>query len=115
MSNTDFEQLGKDFQTDLKEFIEKSDSLKKNQLHRVIKALAGYPLEEDLVKLQPGQEKEVYELGVQIQSVKLNMMVESLRQDAEEERIKASREAREQREKNKVPDKIEKPDYAEEN
>ena len=102
---TDFEQLGKDFQDNLKAFILKSDELKKNQLHRVTKALAAYPLEDDLITLIHLEEKVVYELGVQLQSLKLNMMVESLKQDAEDERITTAKE-------NRIPSNIEKPDYA---
>ena len=96
--DNNFEQMGEDFQSNLKEFIEKSDDLKKNQLHRVSKALAAYPLEEDLITLVHPEEKVVYEIGIQIQSIKLNMMIESLKQDAEEERIKASKEARKSKE-----------------
>lgn len=93
-STVDFQKLGVEFQDSLKEFIERSDGLKKNQLHRVVKALAAHPLEEDLITLVHEDEIEVYGIGKEIQSIKLNMMVESLRQDAEEERINASKEAR---------------------
>lgn len=93
-STPDFKEMGVNFQNYLREFIEKSDNLKKNQLHRVMKALASYPLEEDLIKLVHNDEIEVYEIGKEIQSCKLNMMVESLRQDAEEERIKTAQAAR---------------------
>ena len=81
MSDQDFEKLGEDFQLSLKEFIIKSDALRKNQLHRVTKALAAYPLEDELIKLRGKEEKEVYDLGVNIQSIKLNMMVESLKDE----------------------------------
>lgn len=104
----DFQKMGVEFQNSLREFIEKTDNLKKNQLHRVVKALAAHPLEEDLIKLVHSEEVEVYDIGKNIQSLKLNMMVESLKQDAEEARVKESKESR-----NTVPDTIEKPDYAE--
>ena len=107
-STPDFQKMGVEFQNSLREFIEKTDSLKKNQLHRVVKALAAHPLEEDLIKLVHNEEVEVYDIGKNIQSLKLNMMVESLKQDAEEARVKESREIR-----NNIPANIEKPDYAE--
>ena len=49
MSETtpDFQKMGVEFQDSLREFIEKTDNLKKNQLHRVVKALAAHPQEED--------------------------------------------------------------------
>ncbi len=109
-STPDFQQMGVEFQNSLREFIERSDNLKKNQLHRVVKALAAHPLEEDLIKLASSDEEAVYKIGKEIQSCKLNMMVESLRQDAEEARIKQAREERAQ----VIPDVIEKPDYAKE-
>lgn len=99
--SVDFDQLGEDFQTNLKEFIEKSSELSKNKLLRVTKALAAYPLEDELIELVHHEEKEVYDIGVQIQSIKLNMIVDSLKQDQEEERIKAVKEKQIQREKNK--------------
>lgn len=83
-TSNDFEQMGVDFQSTLKDFIIKTDNLSKNSLGRVQKALAAYPLEEGIIKLVNNSEIEVYNLGVEIQSIKLNMMVESLRQDAEE-------------------------------
>lgn len=99
----DFEKMGVEFQNSLLKFIQKSDDLRKNQIHRVLKALAAHPLEEELITLNHEDEIEVYEIGKEIQSLKLNMMVESLRQDAAEERNK-----------NKIPDNIEVPDYAKE-
>ena len=112
MSETtpDFQQMGVEFQNSLREFIERTDTLSKNSLKRVCKALAAHPLEEDLITLANNSEEEVYEIGKEIQSIKLNMMVESLRQDAEENRIKEAQEER----ANKIPDTIEKPDYAKE-
>lgn len=83
-----FEQMGVDFQSALKEFIEKTDGLKKNELHRVCKALAADPLEDTLIALRTSDEEEAFKVGKEIQSIKLNMMVESLRQDAEEQRVK---------------------------
>lgn len=92
MSNSEeFQQLGADFQLKLKDFIQRSEQLTKNSLLRVQKALAAYPLEDELVTLVQPNEKEVYKLGVDIQSIKLNMMVESLKQDAEEERRRISK------------------------
>jgi len=99
----DFGQLEKDFKENLANFIIKSDELKKNQLHRVSKKLAGFPLEEELITLIHKEEKEVYEIGVQLHSIKLNLMVESLKLDAEEERIKANEEQRKAREQNSIP------------
>ena len=107
----DFQQMGIDFQLNLKEYIQKTDALSKKSLIRIQKALAAYPLEEGIVELVHDDEKDVYKLGVEIQSIKLNMMVESLRQDAEEARINAIREQR--KSKNPVPENIDKPDYAE--
>ena len=83
----DFQQMGVDFQNSLREFIEGSDALSKNSLKRVVKALAAYPLEEGIIELVHEDEKDLYEIGKEIQSVKINMMVESLKQDAEEERV----------------------------
>ena len=93
-STPDFQEMGVEFQNSLREFIERSDRLKKNQLHRVIKALAAHPLEDELIKLASSDEEEVYGIGKNIQSLKLNMMVESLRQDAEEQRIKQAQQER---------------------
>ena len=93
-TSQDFQQMGVEFQNQLREFIEKSDGLKKNQLHRVVKALAAHPLEEDLITLVHADEAVVYEIGKEIQSIKLNMMVESLKQDAEEQRIKEAQKDR---------------------
>ena len=98
-STPDFQEMGVNFQNSLREFIEKSDGLKKNQLHRVIKALAAHPLEDDLIKLASSDEEDVYDVGKEIQSIKLNMMVESLRQDAEERRIKAAQSERANKDK----------------
>ena len=93
-TSQDFQKMGVEFQNQLREFIEKSDSLKKNQLHRVVKALAAHPLEEELIKLVHPEEEEVYSIGKEIQSIKLNMMVESLKQDAEDHRIKEAQKER---------------------
>jgi hydroxylamine reductase (hybrid-cluster protein) len=109
-TSQDFQQMGVEFQNQLREFIERTDGLSKNSLKRVCKALAAHPLEEDLITLAHVDEEEVYEIGKEIQSIKLNMMVESLKQDAEEQRIKEAQQER----ANKVPDNIEKPDYAKE-
>lgn len=80
---TSFEQLGLDFQRDLADFIDGTDELGKNALCRVNKALAAHPL-EDVVTLTHPDEIKVYELGKQIQAIKLSMMIESLKQDAAE-------------------------------
>ena len=93
-STPDFQEMGVNFQNHLREFIEKTDTLSKNSLKRVCKALAAHPLEDDLITLANANEEEVYEIGKEIQSCKLNMMVESLRQDAEEARIKAAQTER---------------------
>ena len=90
----DFQKLGVDFQNSLKDFMESSDGLSKNQLKRVLKALAAYPLEEGIVNLIHEDELSIYKIGTEIQSIKINMMVESLRQDAEEERVKEAKAAR---------------------
>ena len=89
-----FQQMGVEFQDSLREFIERTDKLSKKSLMRVCKALAAHPLEDDLITLVHNDETELYNIGTEIQSIKLNMMVESLKQDAEDERIKASKEAR---------------------
>ena len=101
-----FEQMGKDFQELLKSFLILSDEMSKNSLLRVTKALMAYPLEDELIVLQKDSEAELYEIGKNIQNIKIGMMVESLQQDAEEDRIKQSKLDR-----NKVPDEIDKPDY----
>lgn len=93
-STPDFQQMGVEFQNQLREFIERTDGLSKNSLKRVCKALAAHPLEEDLIELANTGEEEVYEIGKEIQSIKLNMMVESLKQDAEDERVKAAQAVR---------------------
>ena len=95
----DFQEMGVEFQDSLREFIGLTDSLSKNSLKRVCKALAAHPLEDDLITLVRSDETELYEIGKEIQSIKLNMMVESLKQDAEEERIKAAQAARANKEK----------------
>lgn len=84
-ASQDFQQLGIDFQNSLKEFIEKTESLSKKSLIRMSKALAAHPLEENIVTLIHPDEIEAYEVGKVIQSLKLNMMIESLKQDAIEE------------------------------
>ena len=93
-STPDFQQMGVEFQNSLREFIERTDSLSKNSLKRVCKALAAHPLEDDLITLANSNEEEVYDIGKEIQSIKLNMMVESLRLDAEEQLIKAAQSER---------------------
>ncbi len=90
----DFQEMGVEFQNSLREFIERTDKLSKKSLMRVCKALAAHPLEDDLITLVHYEEMELYDIGKEIQSIKLNMMVESLKQDAEDERVKASQEAR---------------------
>ena len=95
----DFQEMGVNFQNSLREFIERTDSLSKNSLKRVCKALAAHPLEDDLITLANTNEEEVYGIGKEIQSIKLNMMVESLRQDAEDQRIKAAQVERADKEK----------------
>ena len=95
----DFQEMGVNFQNSLREFIERTDSLSKNSLKRVCKALAAHPLEDDLITLANTNEEEVYDIGKEIQSIKLNMMVESLRQDAEDQRIKAAQVERADKEK----------------
>jgi hypothetical protein len=103
---TDFQKMESNFKTALHAFISQTDDMDKNKLVRVCKALAAYPLEEQLVKLSHQKEVDLYNLGVEIQAIKLNMMVESLRLDAVEEQRKANLA--------KVPNNIEKPDYAKE-
>ena len=61
-STQDFEKMGVEFQSSLLKFIQKSDDLRKNQIHRVLKALAAYPLEEELITLGNKEEVEVYEI-----------------------------------------------------
>ena len=95
----DFQEMGVNFQNSLREFIERTDTLSKNSLKRVCKALAAHPLEDDLITLANTNEEEVYGIGKEIQSIKLNMMVESLRQDAEDQRIKAAQVERADKEK----------------
>jgi len=102
----DFQQMNVDFQTTLKDFLDSSDGLRKNELGRVCKALAAYPLEDEIIELISKEEIEVYNLGVTLQSIKLNMMVESLKQDAIEDMKKQNRST--------IPDNIDKPDYASE-
>ena len=102
----DFQQMNIDFQTTLLDFLNTTDELRKNELVRVCKALAAYPLENEMIELNSKEEKTVFNLGTSLHSIKLNMMVESLRQDAIEE-LK-------QNNKNSVPDSIDKPDYASE-
>lgn len=80
----DFEQMGEDFQEKLRVFIEKSSDLGKNGLRRLSQALMAYPLEDTIIKLVHEDEKELYEIGKEIQSIKMNMAVESLRLDNEE-------------------------------
>ena len=104
-----FQEMGAEFNSSLRNFIEKTDELSKNSLKRVCKALAAHPLEEDLITLTNSNEEEVYEIGKQIQTIKLNMMVESLRQDAEEQRARDTKVS-----KVSVPDHIDKPEYASE-
>lgn len=81
-SAVSFSQLGEEFKQCLDEFFEYAEELSKNGLKRLVKALAAHPLEDDLIKLIHEDEKEAYNIGVQIQSIKLNMMVESLQQEA---------------------------------
>lgn len=78
-----FNKLGADFQKALAAFIDGTDQLGKNALKRVNKALAGHPLENVVILTHPDEIK-VYELGKEIQATKLNMMIESLKQDAAE-------------------------------
>ena len=103
-----WEEMGKDFQDSLKRFIVLSDGLSKNSLSRVTKALAAYPLEDDLIQLRQEKEFEIYEVGKHIQSIKIHMMVDSLQQDAEEYRVKQAKQDRNK----KVPADIDKLDYA---
>ena len=85
--NPSWEELGKEFQLSLKDFVIISDKLSKKSLHRVINALAAHPLEDDLITLVHPEEEVLYKIGINIQSIKLNMMVESNRLDMEKERI----------------------------
>lgn len=78
----DFKQLGTEFQHNLTDFIEYTDGLSKNSLKRLINALAANPLEPDLVELVHEDEIEAFNIGVEIQSIKVNMIVESLQQEA---------------------------------
>ena len=95
MSETmDFQKLGVDFENSLREFMEGVDGLSKNSLKRVCKALAAHPLEEELIELIHNDEIALYGVGKEIQSIKLNMMIESLRQDAEDERVKTAQAER---------------------
>lgn len=104
-ASDNFKQMGIDFQNTLKSFFTTADTLSKNKLLRVCKALAAHPLEDNIVELNMKDEQSLYNMGKELQSIKLGMMVESLKKDAEDE-------ARRQQIKNKVPDNIEKPDYA---
>lgn len=85
----DFERFGVEFQDILRRFMEQTDGLSKNSLKRVCNSLAAYPLEDDVVKLVHKEEFDAVDLGKEIQQAKLNMMIESLRLDAENEVKKA--------------------------
>ena len=114
--NTDFETMGEEFQDNLKKFIVKSDDLSKNSLKRVLKALAAHPLEEELISLIREDESELYDIGKDIQSIKLNMMIESLKQDAmaQEAALQRGEQSKEKEHDYTIPDHIEVPDYAKE-
>lgn len=107
-----FEELGVEFQLILKDTLKMIDGLSSNSMRRLLKKTLAHPLEDDLVKLQEKDNIEVtvYNNALELQSIKFSMMVESLKQDAEEERVRLAREARE----NKIPEGIDVPDYAKE-
>jgi hypothetical protein len=79
-----FEELGTEFQKKLLEFNSLADNLSKNELKRVSKALAASPLEEDLIKLIHPNEIDLYNIGIDIRTIKMDMMVKSLIMDQEE-------------------------------
>lgn len=115
---TTFNELGAEFQLLLKSTLLGIDKLSTNSAKRVLKKALAHPLEDHLVKLNSTNDLEnvVYEQTLEIQSIKFSMMIESLKQDAEEERIRLSREEREQRNKqtSEIPENVDIPDYAKE-
>ena len=97
-----FSEMTSDFNEVLDLFSQKSNELSKKELFRVTNALASYPIIEVHTNLIRSGEIELYALGMSLQSIKLNMMFENMKQDA----IEASKEI--------VPNNIDKPDYASE-
>lgn len=90
-ASKDFQKMSSDFQLALKDFMERTDKISKNGLKRICKALTAYPLEEGIVNITHEDEVELYKRGTEIQSIKMTMAIESMRQDMEDERIKQAR------------------------
>ena len=108
-----FEELGVEFQILLNQTLSKIDGLSSKSMRRILKKTLAHPLEDDLIKLQEKSKDEVnvYDSALELQSIKFSMMVESLKRDAEEERIKESKLERESRKINDVSEKSGIPDF----
>jgi hypothetical protein len=95
-----FEELGTEFQKKLLEFNSLADNLSKNELKRVSKALAASPLEEDLIRLVHPNEVDLYNIGIDLRTIKMDMMVKSLIMDQEEAQFKQQNNTQEKGEQN---------------
>lgn len=110
--STEFEKVGLELKEKVSEFFVLTDTLSKNSLSRVCKMFAAFPVEQEEININVRQpnELEAANLGIEIQKLKMALALESMRLDAEAERVKLSQQER----MATVPDHIEKPSYAQE-
>ena len=80
----EFSDLSVDFKEKFFRFNMLAEQLGKKGLKRVLKALAAHPLETG-ARMQTGQEAAVFSLGTDMMDIKINMIIQSLRQDAMDE------------------------------
>ncbi len=88
MSSQTFNQLSSQFDQAWNELVKVSSQYSKKSLLRVMKKAAAHPLREEQVALiNIHGEVELYELLIDIQALKLSLMIERLRIDAENDQL----------------------------
>ena len=78
--STAFKNLGADFSITLGKLNILLGIMSKNSLARVSKKIAGYPLEDENIKLIQPDEEKAYDLSVKLFHTKIEMMFEQLRE-----------------------------------
>ena len=106
--NPTLDELGLEYQENLFKFRELADDMSKKGLARVAKSLVAHPLEPDLVNIKDEDELALFNVGTEIEAIKMNMTLLEITRRSIEAQKDATKKA-------EVPDNIDKPEYAKEN
>ena len=79
----DFEAYSREFNIKADAFISAIESLSKNELERVLKALTLFPLKHENIKLTHRDEIKAFDLGVEIFTAKVQMTVSYMGEHAQ--------------------------------